>query len=161
MCCCKNKTSIFSCGENYKMSQFHLKLHYPVPKPTLTPTWSFQCLTFALQPSTMISLPLSHTPPFSHRHSASPPPPPPPPPPSPSEDKLWLGPDIPSNLLSQHRVKRARVLQRKPLYATAAVPEETWHTTAQGCHAGNHLKKNKSINIKYVCKYKVNIINIS
>lgn len=61
-------------------------------------------------------------------------------PPPPSEDKLWLGPDIPSNLLSQHRVKRARVLQRKPLCATVAVPEETWHTTAQGFHVVNALK---------------------
>ncbi|CAB1425064.1 unnamed protein product [Pleuronectes platessa] len=47
--------------------------------------------------------------------------------PPPSEDKLWLGPDIPSNLLSQHRVKRARVLQRKPLCEPAVVSEETWH----------------------------------
>ena len=99
---------------------------------------SFQCLIFVPWSSTMISLPLSF---FSHYFPASLPPPP-------SEDKLWLGPDIPSNLLSQHRVKRARVLRRKPLYATTAVPEETWHTTAQGCHAGNlfSFKKNKSIN---------------
>lgn len=41
----------------------------------------------------------------------------------PSENKLWFGPDIPSNLQSQHRVKRARVLQRKLLYAKAAVPK--------------------------------------
>lgn len=90
-------------------------------------------LTFALHSSTMISLPLSLTLPLFLTATLRPPPP--------SEDKLWLGPDIPSNLLSQHRVKRARVLQRKPLYAAAAVPWETWHTTAQGCHAGNHLKK--------------------
>lgn len=74
---------------------------------------------------------------FSHRHIQPPytlpsnhPDPPP------SEGKLWLGPDIPSNLLSQHRVKRARVLQRKILCAKAVVPEETWHTAAEENCAG-------------------------
>lgn len=58
----------------------------------------------------------------------------------PSEDKLWLGSDIPSNLQSQHRVKRARVLQRKLLYATAAVPKrETGPSTEQ---EWGPLKKN-------------------
>lgn len=47
---------------------------------------------------------------------------------SPSMNELWLGPDTPSNLKSQHRVKRARVLQRKPLYTATTAPKETLHT---------------------------------
>lgn len=49
-----------------------------------------------------------------------------------SEDKLWLGPDIPSNLLSQHRVKRARVLSEKaPLYAPRG--DMAHHTSRLPC----------------------------
>ncbi len=126
---------VFSCGENKKslfypwLTLLFLKLLDSYLKLSLSDFCS-PALYNDFSPT------LSPTPSSSHRHTA-----PLAPPTSPSEDKLWLGPDIPSNLLSQHRVKRARVQQRKPLYATAAVPEETWHTTAQGCHAGNHSKK--------------------
>lgn len=53
----------------------------------------------------------------------------------PSEDKLWLGPDIPSNLLSQQRVKRARVLRRKHLYMQQPAPsgDKTHHGTVLAC----------------------------
>lgn len=50
-------------------------------------------------------------------------------------------------------MKRARVLQRKLLYATAAVPKrETGPSTEQGW---GPLKK-KHINVKYVRKHRIN-----
>lgn len=67
MYCCRDNANSFSCVSISSLTQVFCSQTY-----TWTPIWSFQCLIFALQPSTMISLPLSHTPSFSHRHIASP-----------------------------------------------------------------------------------------